>query len=169
MEEKKVAPGDTVIKQGAAGAPLGILCREAHGRDGLSMQARRAITSTSSTAVRHLTRCRLRRNQPAHDATCALLLLLARAGTFDVLKKPAGESEEKKVFFYDNKGSFGELALMYNCPRAATVVVRTPAARGVRGLDVAPQATSEGVLWALDRATFRHIGALHGSCSWRLC
>jgi hypothetical protein len=33
------------------------------------------------------------------------------------------EGKEKKVFAYDNKGSFGELALMYNCPRAATVVV----------------------------------------------
>ena len=32
-------------------------------------------------------------------------------------------SEEKKVFFYDNKGAFGELALMYNTPRAATVKV----------------------------------------------
>lgn len=61
-------------------------------------------------------------------------------GTFDVYKKFAGEQEEKKVFFYDNKGSFGELALMYNCPRAATV-----------------KATSAGVIWALDRASFRHI------------
>lgn len=33
---------------------------------------------------------------------------------------------------YDNKGSFGELALMYNTPRAATIV-----------------ATQEGALWAL--------------------
>ena len=33
---------------------------------------------------------------------------------------------------YDGKGSFGELALMYNMPRAATIV-----------------ATTEGVLWAM--------------------
>lgn len=33
---------------------------------------------------------------------------------------------------YDNKGSFGELALMYNTPRAATIV-----------------ATQEGALWGL--------------------
>uniref|UniRef100_A0A8C2RKE8 cAMP-dependent protein kinase type II-alpha regulatory subunit n=1 Tax=Capra hircus TaxID=9925 RepID=A0A8C2RKE8_CAPHI len=41
---------------------------------------------------------------------------------------------------YDNHGSFGELALMYNTPRAATIV-----------------ATSEGSLWGLDRVTFRRI------------
>ncbi|XP_069045695.1 cAMP-dependent protein kinase type II-alpha regulatory subunit [Lepisosteus oculatus] len=41
---------------------------------------------------------------------------------------------------YDNKGSFGELALMYNTPRAATIV-----------------ATSEGALWGLDRVTFRRL------------
>ncbi|XP_034447745.1 protein kinase, cAMP-dependent, regulatory, type II, alpha A [Hippoglossus hippoglossus] len=41
---------------------------------------------------------------------------------------------------YNNKGSFGELALMYNTPRAATIV-----------------ATEEGSLWGLDRATFRRL------------
>ncbi|KAJ8370168.1 hypothetical protein SKAU_G00101960 [Synaphobranchus kaupii] len=41
---------------------------------------------------------------------------------------------------YNNKGSFGELALMYNTPRAATII-----------------ATTEGALWGLDRATFRRL------------
>ncbi|KAM3620979.1 uncharacterized protein V6R79_004441 [Siganus canaliculatus] len=41
---------------------------------------------------------------------------------------------------YDNKGSFGELALMYNTPRAATII-----------------ATEEGALWGLDRATFHRL------------
>uniref|UniRef100_A0A8C7WZY7 cAMP-dependent protein kinase type II-alpha regulatory subunit n=1 Tax=Oryzias sinensis TaxID=183150 RepID=A0A8C7WZY7_9TELE len=41
---------------------------------------------------------------------------------------------------YNNKGSFGELALMYNTPRAATII-----------------ATQEGALWGLDRATFRRL------------
>ena len=47
---------------------------------------------------------------------------------------------EEKVFEYVNRGSFGELALMYNCPRAATVRART-----------------DGCLWRVDRETFRHI------------
>uniref|UniRef100_A0A672P6T7 cAMP-dependent protein kinase type II regulatory subunit n=1 Tax=Sinocyclocheilus grahami TaxID=75366 RepID=A0A672P6T7_SINGR len=41
---------------------------------------------------------------------------------------------------YDNKGSFGELALMYNTPRAATIIAK-----------------EEGFLWGLDRATFRRL------------
>jgi hypothetical protein len=36
---------------------------------------------------------------------------------------PATGSGAKKVMTYDNKGSFGELALLYNMPRAATVQV----------------------------------------------
>jgi len=48
--------------------------------------------------------------------------------------------EMKKVHTYENSGSFGELALLYNMPRAATV-----------------QAGSDGALWAMDRQTFRRI------------
>ncbi|KAF7721831.1 hypothetical protein EC973_004094 [Apophysomyces ossiformis] len=47
---------------------------------------------------------------------------------------------DQKVTEYCSGGSFGELALMYNAPRAATIVT-----------------TSEAVLWALDRVTFRSI------------
>lgn len=60
------------------------------------------------------------------------------SGTFDVFV--IRNDEESKVFNYNNEGSFGELALMYNTPRAATVV-----------------ATSTGIVWALDRMTFRRI------------
>lgn len=59
-------------------------------------------------------------------------------GDFDCLKLIEGE--QKKVFQYTGSGSFGELALMYNAPRAASVV-----------------ATTEGSLWAMDRQTFRKI------------
>ena len=47
---------------------------------------------------------------------------------------------EKPVHTYQEGASFGELALMYNCPRAATVRCAVP-----------------GTLWGLDRVTFRCI------------
>jgi cAMP-dependent protein kinase regulator len=59
-------------------------------------------------------------------------------GHYDCLKLIDGE--QKRVFQYDNQGSFGELALMYNAPRAATII-----------------STTEGSLWAMDRQTFRKI------------
>lgn len=56
------------------------------------------------------------------------------SGTYDIFVN------KNLVGKYDAKGSFGELALMYNMPRAATIV-----------------ATSNGTLWAMDRTTFRRI------------
>ncbi|KAF9425480.1 hypothetical protein BGZ76_003216 [Entomortierella beljakovae] len=60
-------------------------------------------------------------------------------GRLDVFVAKHGNPAEK-VFEYGPGGSFGELALMYNGPRAATVT-----------------ATLDVVLWALDRITFRRI------------
>lgn len=59
-------------------------------------------------------------------------------GTYDILVTK--DNQTRSVGQYDNRGSFGELALMYNTPRAATII-----------------ATSEGALWGLDRVTFRRI------------
>uniref|UniRef100_H0WUZ9 cAMP-dependent protein kinase type II-alpha regulatory subunit n=1 Tax=Otolemur garnettii TaxID=30611 RepID=H0WUZ9_OTOGA len=59
-------------------------------------------------------------------------------GTYDILVTK--DNQTRCVGQYDNRGSFGELALMYNTPRAATIV-----------------ATSEGSVWGLDRSTFRRI------------
>ncbi|XP_053172625.1 protein kinase, cAMP-dependent, regulatory, type II, alpha, B isoform X3 [Scomber japonicus] len=59
-------------------------------------------------------------------------------GVYDIVVQKDGVSV--CVGKYDNKGSFGELALMYNTPRAATII-----------------ATQEGSLWALDRATFHRL------------
>ena len=48
------------------------------------------------------------------------------------------DGKPKMVKTYESGESFGELALMYNTPRAASIVAKTDAA-----------------LWAMDRATFR--------------
>jgi len=58
------------------------------------------------------------------------------SGEFDVTL----EGQSSPVLQYKNGGAFGELALMYNWPRASTVT-----------------ATKEGILWALDRSTFKHV------------
>lgn len=48
--------------------------------------------------------------------------------------------ETKQIHTYQDNGSFGELALLYNMPRAATI-----------------RASTNGRLWAMDRQTFRRI------------
>ncbi|KAL1934539.1 hypothetical protein VTP01DRAFT_6721 [Rhizomucor pusillus] len=64
---------------------------------------------------------------------------VVESGTLDCfITQDNGETN--KVANYEGGGSFGELALMYNAPRAATII-----------------ATSDCVLWALDRVTFRTI------------
>ncbi|KAI9030036.1 cAMP dependent protein kinase regulatory subunit [Phycomyces nitens] len=55
-------------------------------------------------------------------------------------------SDQQKVTTYGPGGSFGELALMYDSPRAATIV-----------------SVASGILWALDRLTFHRIVVEHAS------
>lgn len=68
-------------------------------------------------------------------------------GSFDIYIHPSGtvqpgpEGMGNKVSTIGPGGSFGELALMYNAPRAATVV----------------STSAKSTLWALDRITFRRI------------
>ncbi|KAI5607156.1 mitochondrial carnitine/acylcarnitine carrier protein, partial [Silurus asotus] len=59
-------------------------------------------------------------------------------GVYDIVVEKHGV--RRCVGKYDNKGSFGELALMYNTPRAATII-----------------AIQLGALWALDRETFHRL------------
>lgn len=66
-------------------------------------------------------------------------------GSYDVTVRdessPAdGAMAERRVHRFEDKGSFGELALMYNVPRSATVT-----------------AVTSGRLWAMDRKSFRRI------------
>merc|ERR1719453_2231381 len=65
-------------------------------------------------------------------------LFVIEKGILDCKKKIEGE--EKVVKTCEAGDAFGELALLYNCPRAATVVAR-----------------EKCVLWKLDRDTFNHI------------
>ena len=60
-------------------------------------------------------------------------------GEYDIFVKD-NAGEEKKVATL-SEGFFGELALLYNCPRNATIV----------------SATNDGVLWGLDQKTFREV------------
>merc|ERR1712007_273121 len=66
------------------------------------------------------------------------VMYIIEVGTFDCLKKLSGE--EKVVKTCGAGDFFGELALLYSCPRAASVV-----------------ATTDGLVWHLDRDTFNHI------------
>ena len=44
-------------------------------------------------------------------------------GTYNAMKEDKETKEDKVVFTYVNEGNFGELALLYNMPRAASVQV----------------------------------------------
>ena len=63
---------------------------------------------------------------------------VVETGIYDIFIE--GDTGRKKIATIDGKGSFGELALMYNCPRAATIV-----------------AVTNGALWCLDQKVFRAI------------
>jgi cAMP-dependent protein kinase regulator len=61
-------------------------------------------------------------------------------GQLDCFKKFGAEEEPKFLKTYEPGDAFGELALLYNAPRAATIYAKTDA-----------------LLWELDRQTFNHI------------
>ncbi|KAJ2161885.1 hypothetical protein GGF46_001076 [Coemansia sp. RSA 552] len=65
---------------------------------------------------------------------------IVERGSFEIFVSKGPDSSPARVATVEDSGSFGELALMYNAPRAATVT-----------------ATSDATLWALDRITFRSL------------
>lgn len=65
-------------------------------------------------------------------------LFIVDSGEYDCFKIINGKNKYLKT--YQHGDAFGELALMYNAPRAATIVVKTP-----------------GTLYSLDRITFSQV------------
>ncbi|VDL41708.1 unnamed protein product [Hymenolepis diminuta] len=68
------------------------------------------------------------------------------SGKYEAKIADAESGVQKVVMVYDNEGFFGELALMYNSPRSATVTALT-----------------DGILWALSRHSFRKHVLTHAA------
>jgi cAMP-dependent protein kinase regulator len=68
------------------------------------------------------------------------VLYIIESGSLDCFKKFNNDDEEKYLKTYKPGETFGELALLYNAPRAATI-----------------RAKDNSVAWSLDRETFNHI------------
>lgn len=65
---------------------------------------------------------------------------MVETGTLSCTKVFPGKLEPTFLKKYEPGDAFGELALLYNAPRAATITADT-----------------ECLLWSLDRGTFNHI------------
>ena len=68
-------------------------------------------------------------------------LYFVEEGKLNCYKKFQGEETPKLVKEYQTGDAFGELALLYNAPRAATITVES----------------DKVITWVLDRETFNHI------------
>jgi cAMP-dependent protein kinase regulator len=67
-------------------------------------------------------------------------MYVLESGSLDCTKVFKGNSQPTHLKVYQPGEGFGELALLYNCPRAATISAKT-----------------DYVCWKLDRDTFNHI------------
>ena len=72
------------------------------------------------------------------DGDC---LYIVETGSLKCYKTFNSDNTPKLLKTYEPGDSFGELALLYNCPRAATIIC----------------SSDESILWSLDRETFNHI------------
>ena len=72
------------------------------------------------------------------DGDC---LYIVETGNLKCFKTFNSDNNPKLLKTYEPGDSFGELALLYNCPRAATIIC----------------SSDESILWSLDRETFNHI------------
>ena len=119
MFERKVTPNEYIIKQGDDGDNFYVVER-------LVTKMYYYVHQSCETKLSTLIV-----TWPKH-------LLIFSSGTYNIFIKQG--NQDVKVGCCENKGSFGELALMYNMPRAATI-----------------QSAGDGMLWAMDRQTFRRI------------
>jgi cAMP-dependent protein kinase regulator len=114
----------------------------------------RALTVPDQTEKTHLhqntrkcSRSLTAKQQVISQGDAGDYFYVVERGSFDVYVNPCGFIEPgpdglgNKVGNIQAGGSFGELALMYNAPRAATII----------------SAEGSCTLWALDRVTFRRI------------
>ena len=67
-------------------------------------------------------------------------MYVLESGSLDCTKVFPGKSEPTFLKTYQPGEGFGELALLYNCPRAATITAK-----------------SDSIVWRLDRETFNNI------------
>jgi cAMP-dependent protein kinase regulator len=67
-------------------------------------------------------------------------MYVLESGSLDCTKVFPGKSEPTFLKTYQAGEGFGELALLYNCPRAATITAK-----------------SDSIVWRLDRDTFNNI------------
>lgn len=67
-------------------------------------------------------------------------MYVLESGSLDCTKIFAGNKDPTHLKVYQPGEGFGELALLYNAPRAATITSKT-----------------DYVIWRLDRDTFNHI------------
>lgn len=67
-------------------------------------------------------------------------MFVVESGVLSCSKIFSGKTESTFLKKYEAGEAFGELALLYNAPRAATIIADT-----------------DSLLWCLDRETFNHI------------